>query len=104
MGRKGVTEQKTKSGPGEGSWSALGKAKKFCASPEGRLGPAEWAKLIRKLRWIGLEDETRCLQLATRAAVLEDSAALPPTVQRRSSRSGTEAEGRGLSELAAIER
>jgi hypothetical protein len=25
--------------------------------------PAEWAKLIRKLRWIGLEDEARRLEL-----------------------------------------
>lgn len=24
----------------------------------------EWATLIRKLRWIGLEDEARCLELA----------------------------------------
>ena len=24
--------------------------------------PKEWAKLIRKLRWIGLEDEARSLQ------------------------------------------
>jgi hypothetical protein len=33
-----------------------------------RLGdqqpPSEWTKLIRKLRWIGLENEARCLQLA----------------------------------------
>jgi hypothetical protein len=26
--------------------------------------PCEWAKLIRKLRWIGLEDEARRLELA----------------------------------------
>jgi hypothetical protein len=26
--------------------------------------PGEWAKLIRKLRWIGLEGEARSLQLA----------------------------------------
>jgi hypothetical protein len=25
--------------------------------------PTEWAKLIRKLRWIGLEDEARRLEL-----------------------------------------
>ena len=25
--------------------------------------PSEWAKLIRKLRWIGLEDEARRLEL-----------------------------------------
>jgi hypothetical protein len=26
--------------------------------------PCEWAKLIRKLRWIGLEDEARRLEMA----------------------------------------
>jgi len=26
--------------------------------------PGEWVKLIRKLRWICLEEETRCLQMA----------------------------------------
>ena len=26
--------------------------------------PREWAKLIRKLRWIGMEDEARRLQTA----------------------------------------
>jgi hypothetical protein len=26
--------------------------------------PCEWAKLIRKLRWIGLHDEARRLELA----------------------------------------
>jgi len=26
--------------------------------------PHDWAKLIRKLRWIGLEDEARRLELA----------------------------------------
>ena len=34
------------------------------ASPHEQHSPAEWAKLIRKLRWIGLEDEARSLQLA----------------------------------------
>jgi len=29
-----------------------------------QTSPGEWAKLIRKLRWIGLEDEARSLQLA----------------------------------------
>jgi hypothetical protein len=28
-----------------------------------RKTPPEWAKLIRKLRWIGLEDEARRLEL-----------------------------------------
>ena len=26
--------------------------------------PREWAKLLRKLRWVGLEDEARRLELA----------------------------------------
>jgi hypothetical protein len=26
--------------------------------------PQDWAKLIRKLRWIGMEDEARRLQMA----------------------------------------
>jgi hypothetical protein len=29
-----------------------------------RQSPHEWAKLIRKLRWIGLDDEARRLELA----------------------------------------
>ena len=29
-----------------------------------RQASREWAKLIRKLRWIGLEDEARRLELA----------------------------------------
>lgn len=32
--------------------------------PVGRLPSREWAKLIRKLRWIGLEDDARNLELA----------------------------------------
>jgi hypothetical protein len=31
----------------------------------------DWAKLIRKLRWIGLEDEARRLQLAVRTLTPE---------------------------------
>ena len=34
------------------------------ARPPAPRAPGEWAKLIRKLRWIGLEDEARSLQLA----------------------------------------
>jgi hypothetical protein len=26
--------------------------------------PREWTKLIHKLRWIGMEDEARCLAIA----------------------------------------
>jgi hypothetical protein len=29
-----------------------------------RQSPHEWGKLIRKLRWIGLDDEARRLELA----------------------------------------
>jgi hypothetical protein len=32
--------------------------------PPAQRAPGEWAKLIRKLRWIGLEDEARSLQRA----------------------------------------
>ncbi len=34
--------------------------------------PGEWAKLIRKLRWIGLEDEARSLQLAVSKLPVEE--------------------------------
>jgi len=32
----------------------------------------EWAKLIRKLRWIGMEDEARRLELAVSTLPLEE--------------------------------
>ena len=32
--------------------------------PPTQRAPGDWAKLIHKLRWIGLEDEARSLQLA----------------------------------------
>jgi hypothetical protein len=47
-------------------------------SPEGRRGPADWAKLVRKLRWIGLEDEARCLQLAMLTVTSEEKFSLFP--------------------------
>jgi len=31
--------------------------------PAAQVSPGDWTKLIRKLRWIGLEDEARSLQL-----------------------------------------
>src|SRR5437763_585639 len=31
-----------------------------CARPAAQSSPGEWAKLIGKLRWIGLEDEASC--------------------------------------------
>ena len=34
--------------------------------------PGEWAKLIRKLRWIGLEDEARSLQRAVSTLPAEE--------------------------------
>ena len=34
------------------------------ACPHEQRSPDDWARLIRKLRWIGLEDEARSLQLA----------------------------------------
>jgi hypothetical protein len=34
--------------------------------------PGEWAKLIRKLRWIGLEDEARSLQRAVSTLPTEE--------------------------------
>jgi len=34
--------------------------------------PGEWAKLIRKLRWIGLEDEAQQLQHALTALPAEE--------------------------------
>ena len=36
------------------------------------LAPGEWARLIRKLRWIGLEDEARRLQLAVSTLPAEE--------------------------------
>jgi hypothetical protein len=39
-------------------------AQQYDARPPTQRAPGEWAKLIRKLRWIGLEDEARSLQRA----------------------------------------
>jgi len=39
-------------------------AQKTNAHPREQRSPDEWAKLIHKLRWIGLEDEARSLQRA----------------------------------------
>jgi hypothetical protein len=39
--------------------------------------PHDWARLIRKLRWIGLEDEAKCLELAV--------STLPPEERERDS-------------------
>jgi hypothetical protein len=33
--------------------------------------PDDWSKLIRKLRWIGMEDEAKRLQLAVRSLPLD---------------------------------
>ncbi len=40
--------------------------------PLAQRAPGEWAKLIRKLRWIGLEDEARSLQLAVSTLPAEE--------------------------------
>jgi hypothetical protein len=40
--------------------------------PAAQKSPGEWAKLIRKLRWIGLEDEARSLQLAVSTLPAEE--------------------------------
>jgi hypothetical protein len=42
------------------------------AHPPAQREPGEWAKLIRKLRWIGLEDEARSLQLAVSTLPMEE--------------------------------
>jgi hypothetical protein len=39
--------------------------------------PHDVAKLIRKLRWIGLEEEARQLQLAMRSASRDQNGAVP---------------------------
>ena len=40
--------------------------------PLAQRSPGEWAKLIRKLRWIGLEDEARSFQLAVSTLPAEE--------------------------------
>jgi hypothetical protein len=40
--------------------------------PAVQSAPGEWAKLIRKLRWIGLEEEARSLQLAVSTLPAEE--------------------------------
>jgi hypothetical protein len=39
---------------------------------EVQRAPGDWARLIRKLRWIGLEDEARSLQLALSTLPVEE--------------------------------
>jgi hypothetical protein len=39
---------------------------------EVQRAPGDWARLIRKLRWIGLEDEARSLQLAVSTLPVEE--------------------------------
>jgi len=50
----------------------MNQAEDIHACSAGQRSPAEWAKLIRKLRWIGLEDEARSLQLAVSTLPAED--------------------------------
>jgi len=40
--------------------------------PPTQRAPGDWAKLIHKLRWIGLEDEARSLQLAVSTLPMEE--------------------------------
>jgi hypothetical protein len=42
------------------------------ARPPAQSAPGEWAQLIRKLRWVGLEDEARSLQLAVATLPVEE--------------------------------
>jgi len=42
------------------------------ARPAAQAAPGEWAQLISKLRWIGLEDEARSLQLAVSTLPVEE--------------------------------
>jgi hypothetical protein len=44
--------------------NAMVQAQEDNPHPAAQRAPGEWARLIRKLRWIGLEDEARNLQLA----------------------------------------
>jgi hypothetical protein len=37
----------------------------------------EWAKLLRKLRWIGMDEEARCLEQALRAMPAEERGVSP---------------------------
>jgi hypothetical protein len=44
-----------------------------CVAPaHAQPSPGEWAKLIRKLRWIGLDDEARMLQQALSTLPVEE--------------------------------
>jgi hypothetical protein len=47
-------------------------AQQHDARPPAQRAPGEWAKLIRKLRWIGLEDEARSLQAAVSTLPAEE--------------------------------
>ena len=40
--------------------------------PRAQKSAGDWAKLIRKLRWIGLEEEARSLQLAVNTLPIEE--------------------------------
>jgi hypothetical protein len=43
----------------------------------GQRPACEWSKLIRKLRWIGLEDEARNLEQAVRTLPPEQRGSVP---------------------------
>ena len=42
------------------------------ARPPAQSSPGQWSELIRKLRWIGLEDEARSLQVAVSTLPAEE--------------------------------
>jgi hypothetical protein len=44
--------------------TSMQQAQETKPQPREQRSPGDWVKLIRKLRWIGLEDEARALQLA----------------------------------------
>jgi hypothetical protein len=46
------------------------------AVPATQKSPAELAKLIRKLRWIGMDDEAQRLQLIMRTLPVEERASV----------------------------
>lgn len=67
-----MQHERGRSGP-EASWSEVMTSTNRGDPPvEDERVPRDWAKLICKLRWIGLEDEARRLQLAARTLTPEE--------------------------------
>jgi hypothetical protein len=59
-------------GPEAGREEVMESANQSDAPVEDERVPRDWVKLIRKLRWIGLEDEARRPQLAVRTLTPEE--------------------------------